>query len=107
MIENNIRRFFKNKIKIMKNTFKEKVLAVVKKIPSGRTMTYKQAAKMAGSPKAWRAVGSILSRNYDEKVPCHRVIRSDGSVGKYNRGTKNKIEKLKREKSFYPTRVKQ
>lgn len=67
-------------------TFAENVRKVVAKIPKGKTMTYAQVAKAAGSPRAARAVGSIMRANYDPKIPCHRVVRSDGSVGEYNRG---------------------
>lgn len=65
-------------------TFTEKVLRVVGKIPRGKVLTYKQVAKKAGSEKAVRAVGNILSKNGDRTVPCHRVVKSDGSVGEYN-----------------------
>lgn len=68
------------------NTFSEKVYAVVRKIPRGKTMSYGEVAKKAGRPKAARAVGTIMSHNYDPKIPCHRVVRSDGKVGNYNRG---------------------
>ncbi len=79
-------------------SFKEKVLEVVSRIPKGKTMTYQQVAKQAGSPGAFRAVGSIMAKNYNPKVPCHRVIKSDGTFGNYNRGgTKAKIALLKRE----------
>jgi methylated-DNA-[protein]-cysteine S-methyltransferase len=74
-------------------TFKEKVLDIVMKIPKGKTMTYKEVAKRAGSPLAARAVGSIMKQNYNKGVPCHRVIRSDGVIGNYNRGGNN--EKLR------------
>lgn len=67
-------------------SFNEKVLDIVRKIPKGKTMTYKQVATKAGSPNASRAVGSIMKANYKPDVPCHRVIRSDGKVGDYNRG---------------------
>lgn len=80
--------------------FKEKVLEVVKKIPKGGTMTYMQVAKLAGSPKAYRAVGNILNKNYDSKIPCHRVIRSDGKIGGYNRGVQNKIKLLRKERKI-------
>lgn len=80
----------------MKN-FKEKVLDIVSKIPKGETLSYKEVAKLAGKPKAYRAVGNILNKNYDPKIPCHRVIRSNGSLGGYNRGVKNKIRILKKE----------
>jgi O-6-methylguanine DNA methyltransferase len=66
--------------------FKEKVLKIVKAIPKGETMTYKEVAKRAGSPKAFRAVGSIMAQNFRKDVPCHRVIKSDGGLGNYNRG---------------------
>lgn len=66
--------------------FMQKVFAVVRKIPKGTTMTYAEVAKEAGSPRAVRAVGTVLSKNYDPAIPCHRVLRSDGAVGQYNRG---------------------
>ncbi len=78
-------------------SFKMKVFIVVSKIPQGETLTYKQVAEKAGSPNAFRAVGSILKTNYDPKIPCHRVIRSDGQIGEYNRGQKLKLKKLKEE----------
>ena len=79
-------------------SFKEKVLEVVKNITEGKTMTYSEVAKKAGSPKAYRAVGNILNKNYNPLIPCHRVIRSDGSTGGYNRGSKKKEELLRKEK---------
>ena len=66
-------------------SFREKVLAVVKKIPKGKSMTYKEVARRAGNPKAARAVGAIMRTNHDPDIPCHRVIRSDGSLGGYHR----------------------
>ena len=69
----------------MKNkTFKTKVLEVVKKIPKGEVLSYKEVARKAGNPKASRAVGNIMAENKDKNVPCHRVIRSDGTLGAYN-----------------------
>lgn len=76
-------------------SFSERVYAVVAKIPSGKTMTYKQVAVKAGKPLAARAVGTLMSKNYNPKIPCHRVVRSDGKVGDYNRGgPSRKIELL-------------
>lgn len=72
-------------------------MAVVKKIPKGKILTYKEVAKKAGNEKASRAVGNIISKNYDKNIPCHRVIRSDGKTGGYNRGPNNKIKLLKKE----------
>ncbi|PLX22223.1 6-O-methylguanine DNA methyltransferase [Candidatus Parcubacteria bacterium] len=76
-------------------TFSRKVLDVVKKIPRGEVLSYKEVARLAGNEKASRAVGNILNKNYDPGIPCHRVIRSDGSVGGYNRGKKEKERLLK------------
>ena len=66
--------------------FKTRVCEIVKKIPAGKTLSYRRVAKLAGSPNAARAVGSIMRKNSDTKIPCHRVIRADGAVGDYNRG---------------------
>jgi O-6-methylguanine DNA methyltransferase len=77
--------------------FKQKVLNIVCKIPKGKVLTYKQVAARAGSPNASRVVGSILKTNFDPKIPCHRVIRSDGIAGEYNRGRENKIKLLRAE----------
>jgi len=61
-------------------------------------MTYKEVARKAGNSKAARAVGAIMRTNYDPEIPCHRVIRSDGSLGSYNRGgTTKKRTILQRE----------
>lgn len=78
-------------------TFKEQVLDIVRKIPKGKVMTYKEVAKKAGSENASRAVGSILKANYDKNIPCHRVIGRDGATGEYNRGRENKIKLLRSE----------
>lgn len=67
-------------------TFADKVRDVVRKIPKGKSMTYKEVATRAGNPRAARAVGAVMRTNYDESIPCHRVVRSDGSLGNYNRG---------------------
>lgn len=67
-------------------TFAEKVRDIVRKIPKGKTMTYKQVAAKAGNPAASRAVGAVMRANYNTDIPCHRVIKSDGSLGSYNRG---------------------
>lgn len=66
--------------------FKQKVLEIVKNIPSGKIMTYGQVAYLAGNPRAARAVGMIMSKNYNPDVPCHRVIKANGQLGGYNRG---------------------
>lgn len=66
--------------------FSEKVRAVVADIPRGSVMTYGAVAAAAGNPRAARAVAQIMARNFDSHIPCHRVIRSDGTLGGYNRG---------------------
>ncbi len=81
----------------MKPTFKEKVLQVVRRIPRGKVLTYKEVAKAAGGHRAYRAVGNILNANHDKKIPCHRVIRSSGAAGGYNMGAGEKIKILRRE----------
>jgi O-6-methylguanine DNA methyltransferase len=77
--------------------FQKRVYRIVKQVPKGETITYKKVAELAGSPRAWRAVGNILNKNKDPKIPCHRVIRSDGKLGGYNKGTKKKRYLLKKE----------
>ena len=83
----------------MQTIFSKSVYNVVKKIPKGKTLTYKQVAKAAGRPGAYRAVGNILNKNYDPAIPCHRVVRSDGKTGGYNRGAERKKEILNEEKN--------
>ena len=79
-------------------TFTEKVLQIVREIEKGKVMTYKEVAARAGAAGAARAVGTIMKNNYDVTVPCHRVVRSDGHIGDYNRGgQEKKIELLKSE----------
>jgi len=78
--------------------FQKKVYEVVRKIPKGKTLSYKEVAEFAGSPRVFRAVGNILSKNYNKKIPCHRVIRSDGKTGGYNRGVDKKLWLLSKER---------
>jgi len=79
-------------------TFRDAVRVVVKGIPPGQVLSYKQVATKAGNPKASRAVASIMKSNFDLKIPCHRVIRSDGKLGGYNRGgEKQKLKLLTKE----------
>ncbi|MFH1841198.1 MAG: MGMT family protein [Candidatus Nealsonbacteria bacterium] len=79
------------------NSFQEKVYEAVKKIPRGKVLSYKKIAYLAGSPKAFRAVGNILNKNRNKKVPCHRVVKSNGEVNGYRLGSKKKIALLKKE----------
>lgn len=62
--------------------FSQRVYQVVRKIPPGQTKTYSEVARLAGSPRAVRAVGNILHRNPDPAtIPCHRVVTKQGKPG--------------------------
>jgi O-6-methylguanine DNA methyltransferase len=62
--------------------FEKRVYGAVLTIPAGQVRSYAWVAGRTGSPKAARAVGNALNKNpYAPAVPCHRVIRSDGSIG--------------------------
>jgi methylated-DNA-[protein]-cysteine S-methyltransferase len=81
--------------------FFRKVLAACKTIPSGQTVSYSQLARMLGKPNAGRAVGNALARNpVPLIIPCHRVIRRDGSLGSFSAyggtNTKKKLIGLER-----------
>lgn len=69
----------------------------VRQIPKGETRTYGEVARAIGHPGAARAVGTVMKNNYDPTVPCHRVVRSDGKIGDYNRGGRERKEALLRE----------
>ncbi len=62
------------------------VTKVVKGIRSGQVMTYQAVATEAGYPGAARAVANLMVQNFDPTIPCHRVVRADGTPGGYNRG---------------------
>ena len=80
--------------------FQRKVWLYLKKIPRGKVKTYSEVAKAIGKPSAVRAVANAIAKNpYSPRVPCHRVIRSDGSLGGYSGkgGVKTKKFLLKKE----------
>jgi len=78
--------------------FQQRVYDFVKTIPKGKTVTYKEVAVAIGRPRAYRAVGNALNRNPQiGKIPCHRVVRSNGDLGGYVLGRKKKLELLKEE----------
>lgn len=79
--------------------FQRDVTNALKKVKKGETVSYQELAEMAGSPKAYRAVANFCKKNWEADIPCHRVVHSDGRVGKYNRdgGEAAKIKKLKSE----------
>ena len=90
-------------MKLVGTKFQLKVWAYLRKIPRGSVKTYSQVAKGIGKPLAVRAVANAIGKNpYAPKIPCHRVIRSDGSVGGYSGkgGTIQKRRLLRSEKVF-------
>lgn len=77
-------------------TFADLVRDAVRQIPKGETRSYGAVAAAIGRPGAARAVGTIMKNNFDKTVPCHRVVRSDGTIGAYNRGGPAEKERLLR-----------
>ena len=87
-------------MKLNGTNFQVKVWKSLKKIKKGKVKTYKEVARAINSPKAARAVANACAKNpYAPKVPCHRVIRSDGTLGGFSSpgGSKTKKKMLKRE----------
>ena len=81
------------------SSFQQKVWKSCSQIPLGETTTYSKIAKTINAPKAQRAVGSALGANpIPLLIPCHRVVRSDGSAGEYAYGSRLKELLLEREK---------
>ena len=76
------------------SSFTDRVRDVVRAIPKGQTLSYAAVAEAAGSPGAYRAVGTTMKYNLDPSVPCHRVIKADGTPGDYNRGGPEAKRKL-------------
>jgi methylated-DNA-protein-cysteine methyltransferase-like protein len=64
--------------------FAARVVRAVRRIPPGRVATYGDIAVLAGSPRAWRAVGSVMRECRDPSVPCHRVVGANGALGGYS-----------------------
>ena len=91
-------------MKLKGTQFQLKVWSYLKKIPKGKVKTYAQVAKAIGKPKAVRAVANAIGKNpFPPKIPCHRVIRSDGKLGGYSAkgGIKTKKKLLKNEGSSF------
>ena len=83
--------------------FQLKVWNYLRKIPKGKVKTYMDVAKAIGKPLAVRAVANAIGKNpYPPKIPCHRVIRSDGSLGGYSGkgGIQRKLHLLRSEEVF-------
>ena len=78
--------------------FERAVYKAILKIPAGEVRTYKWVAEFLGKPRAYRAVGNALNKNpYAPVVPCHRIIRSDGSIGGFALGLSRKKRLLAKE----------
>jgi methylated-DNA-[protein]-cysteine S-methyltransferase len=69
----------------------------VRRVPAGRVATYGDIAALAGSPRAWRAVGTIMRECRDPGTPCHRVIAAGGALGGYGGNLQLKRELLRAE----------
>jgi methylated-DNA-[protein]-cysteine S-methyltransferase len=76
-------------------TFDERCYALLSQIPKGKVTTYKEIAHALGT-KAYRAVGNAMNKNpYDREThPCHRVVKSDGTIGGYAAGSEAKVKRL-------------
>lgn len=78
-------------------SFNERCYEILKLVPEGKVTTYRDIAN-ALQTKAWRAVGTAMAKNKNLVViPCHRVVRSDGSIGEYARGSEKKSALLMKE----------
>ena len=89
--------------KLLGTPFQIKVWNYLMKIPKGKVLTYKEVAKAIGKPKSYRAVANAIGKNpYPPKIPCHRVVRSDGGIGGYSGkgGIDQKKRLLRSEKVF-------
>jgi methylated-DNA-[protein]-cysteine S-methyltransferase len=86
--------------KLKGTAFQKKVWRAITEIPRGETITYKNLAKKLGKPRAVRAVANAVGANpFPPVIPCHRVVRSDGTLGGYSGkgGIKTKKVLLKKE----------
>ena len=79
------------------STFTSQVLSAVRRIPAGRVATYGDIAALAGSPLAYRAVGTVMRECRDPTVPCHRVIAAGGALGGFGRFLQLKRDLLRAE----------
>ncbi len=80
-------------IKNLSLNFSSRVFEVVRKMPKGKFLTYKEVAKRAGNEKAFRIVGNLMARHKDPEIPCHRVIKNDNEIGGYEGSFKNSWKK--------------
>jgi methylated-DNA-[protein]-cysteine S-methyltransferase len=99
MIKSREKQLFYDDENLSQNTIKDRdVYDLLQRVPAGKVSTYGDLAKALGNPLASRQVGRILGRNPNPiKVPCHRVVMSDGQVGGYFYGSERKKELLEKE----------
>ena len=93
-----------NSMNLKGTKFQLKVWNYLRKIPKGKVKTYLEVSKAIGKPRAFRAVANAIGKNpYPPQIPCHRVIRSDGSLGGYSGkgGIKKKRRLLEIEKVYF------
>ena len=82
---------------MVKQTFNSHCYEILKKVPKGKVTTYKALAQTLNC-KAYRAVGNAMNKNpYAPKVPCHRVVKSNGEIGGFASGTNRKKAMLRKE----------
>lgn len=97
---NGSRKYFDIPINIDISDFRQEVLLCITEIPYGETRTYAQIAETAGSPKAFRAVGTACAENpVPIIIPCHRVVPSSGGLGNYSGGSSMKKKLLDHERN--------
>ena len=104
MVPNTVKRKLKNYPQ-----FQQQVWLACAEIPAGQTRTYSWIAEKIGRPNASRAVGTALGKNpFAPVIPCHRVLRSDGTLGGYSGpgGLKTKLALLKKEGALGASRLK-
>ena len=79
-------------------TFSQRCIELLKKIPKGKVTTYAALANVAGNYKGSRAAGNAMNCNLDpDGFPCYKVVKSDGTLGGYAFGVKEKIRRLEKD----------
>lgn len=76
--------------------FNDKCYNLLKKVPKGKVVTYGEIARTLHC-RAYRAVGRAMNKNHNKKVHCYKVVRSNGAIGGFNLGEKEKIRLLRKE----------
>ena len=85
-------------LSLVASEFHRRALSRLRQVPAGSVVSYQALAAAVGAPSAQRAVGNTVASNpVAIYVPCHRVIRSDGSIGNYGGGVERKLKLLRAE----------